>query len=297
MERSRAASAAVDLPPPQAGIGLAPGTVQVSVWVPASIDEVWAALTERDIVARWFGDLSTTLKLGGAYRLDFGDGDFFTITDVALAPPNRLSYRWRFLGTGPDNDISWSIASRDGKCLVTVTDFEASRTRDGVAEMTAGWTDFLQRLQAYGATGQNSRYAWRKEFDGSIELPIEATEAFDALLSAEGQRHWMPWSAAAIAPGTPVTMSDGNRPERLTIGTVERSGSQSLRFTLTCPEWRAATECLVRLQPWPRGSLLIVSHNGWQAISLRDAEQAAQRMRFGTLWTQALRAARQVVSG
>jgi uncharacterized protein YndB with AHSA1/START domain len=77
----------MSLPPPapsRAGKGMA----QVSVLVSASADVVWAALTERTAVARWFGDLSETLKPNCTCRLDFGDGDYFVIEDVVLAPPS-----------------------------------------------------------------------------------------------------------------------------------------------------------------------------------------------------------------
>ncbi len=288
-------SSAVDSPNP-VGTHLTPGTAQVSVLVPAAVVAVWAALTERDVVGRWFGDLSGTLTQGGANRLDFGDGDFFEIDDVVPEPPHRLSYQWRFLGTGPRNAIDWSIEPLKDQCRVTVTDAEASRTPAGVAEMIEGWTDFLQRLRDYCATGQNTRYAWRQEFDGSIELPIAAAEAFDRLTSAEGQRHWLPWSASAIAPGTPVAMTDNGQPADLTIVTVNRDGKLAMRLSLASLQWLAPTNCSIEIRPWPRGSLLVISHSGWQAISARDDDRATQRHRFSALWIQALRTAQQCVS-
>jgi uncharacterized protein YndB with AHSA1/START domain len=281
------ASSAVNLPDP-VGIDLTHGTAQVSVLVLASVDEVWTAVTQRDVVGRWFGDLSRSLEPGGSYRLDFGDGDFFAIDDVAIEPPRHLSYQWRFLGTGPRNAIDWTIEPVDRQCRVTVTDSEASRTPQGVAEMIEGWTDFLQRLRDYCATGQNTRYAWRQEFDGSIELAVDADRAFERLTSADGQRQWLPWLGDAIAKGASLTMSDGAEPEQFTIGAVDRDGT-ALRFALTCPEWLAPTQVALKVTPWPGGSLLIVSHTGWQAISKRDNERAVARHRFGTLWIQALR--------
>jgi uncharacterized protein YndB with AHSA1/START domain len=287
-------SSAVGSPNP-VGTHLTPGTAQISVLVPADMAMVWAALTERDVVGRWFGDLSGTLTQSGTYRLDFGDGDFFEIDDVVSEPPHRLSYQWRFLGTGPRNAIDWSIEPLKDQCRVRVTDAEASRTPAGVAEMIEGWTDFLRRLRDYCATGQNTRYAWRQEFDGSIELPIAAADAFDWLTSDDGQRHWLPWSASAIAPGTPVVMTDNGQPANLTIATVNRDGKLAARFSLACPQWLAPTNCSIEVRPWPRGSLLVISHTGWQAISARDSDRATQRHRFSALWIQALRMAQQYV--
>jgi len=139
-----------------------PGTARVSVLAAGSVQEVWAALTERDEVRRWFGDLSASLSPGGSYRLDFGDGDCFEIHDVAVQPPHHLTYQWRFLGTGPRNAIGWSIEPIGQRCRVTVTDGEPHRSQRGVAEMIEGWTDFLRRLRDYRETGETTRYAWRK---------------------------------------------------------------------------------------------------------------------------------------
>lgn len=286
-----AVASARRLPPPQAGTDVPAGTAQVSVLVPGTPADLWKALTERDSVGQWFGDLSATLMPGGAYRLDFGDGDYFQITDVVLTPPHRLEYRWRFLGTSPQNTITWDIAAEGKLCRVTVSDAARSRNAAGVAEMIEGWTDFLQRLQDYGATGRNSRYAWRKEFDGSIELPVTPDRAVALLFSDAGQAGWMPWRTARLVAGATINMTDGGQPAHLTITAAEHPTPATLKLTVAAPEWRAPTTCLLKIEPWLQASLLIVSHNGWEAINPRDEEQAAQRNRFGTLWTQALRKA------
>jgi uncharacterized protein YndB with AHSA1/START domain len=278
------------------GRSLGGGAVQVSVLVPVSVEEAWSALTERDVVARWFGDLSDTLKQDSSHRLDFGDGDFFALSGVTLDPPRRITYSWRFLSTGPVDAISWSIDPQGTNCLVTVMDAEPSRTAAGCREMIEGWTDFLQRLQDYCVTGQNSRYAWRSEFSGSIELPIDAERAFTELVSPEGQRRWLPWSAEALASGTVITVADEQEPLRLTIGSVKKTGDSAFRFTLTCPDWQAETECQLDVQPWRQGALLVVQHIGWPKIDPRDSEQAAQRTRFGTLWIKSLKAAQELLA-
>lgn len=278
-------------PPPSVA-----GTVRVSVTVPATPDRVWAALTQQNEVRRWFGELSETIRPGGEYRLDFGDGDFFEIRDVAMSPPTRLSYDWSFLGTGPRNAISWTLDSSAGHCRVTINDAESGRMPASVAEMIEGWTDFLNRLRRYCTTGENARYGWRKEFDAAIELPVAPAEAFACLLSDVGQSGWMPWYKGVIRVGAVLEMSDRLHPERLTVGAVTITAPQLLQFTLGCTEWSAGTECAIRIQPRQQGSLLVVSHRGWQNICLQDDEQAAQRSRFGTLWIQALRKARDLIS-
>jgi uncharacterized protein YndB with AHSA1/START domain len=72
MKATTLASAA-HLPAPW-GLALPEGTVRVSVPVAAAREAVWTALTERDAVGRWSGNLSEPFAPDGAYRLDFGDG-------------------------------------------------------------------------------------------------------------------------------------------------------------------------------------------------------------------------------
>lgn len=275
----------------------APGTAVVSVVVPGSAHAIWVALTDRTAVSQWFGDLSGSLWPGAAVRLDFGDGDFFDISDIRFDLPYRLNYTWRFLGTSPCNEISWSIDPLLDNCRVTVADAERGRSADGVREMIEGWTDFMCRLQAYCATGHNSRYTWRREFSGSVELPMQPTAAFKKLMSEDVQALWMPWSGAAVASGASITVADRERPGQLLVTAVEASGPQALRFSLGSADWHAATHCHLKIQPWECGALLVILHDGWETIDTNATVQGVQRTRFGKLWTRALERAREVAQG
>jgi uncharacterized protein YndB with AHSA1/START domain len=286
--------ASFPLPKPQTGTGLPPGTVQVSVFIPAPLDTVWAAITQRDQIRKWFGDLSADLKPGGTLRLDFGDADFFEISNVVLDSPRLLQFQWRFLGTGPSNAIEWLNVPEDGGVRLTVTDREPNRSTAVVDELTEGWTDFLRRLQVFGASGQDTRYTWRREFDGSIELATEPAVAAARLFAADGLGRWLPWTGS-IAPGVLVTMTDHAAPKRFRIGAIDRPAPLALRFAFGCPQWLLPTRCELQIQPRPQGSLLVVSHSGWQGISDNDFERAAQRQRFGELWIAALQQARRAV--
>jgi uncharacterized protein YndB with AHSA1/START domain len=268
------------------------GTVRVSVTLAITPREAFVALTDRAAVAQWFGDLSASLVPGGPYRLDFGDGDFFEIAAVEADPPHALSYRWRFLGTGPSNEISWTIEPHGSGCRVAVKDREVNRDRKAVIELGEGWRDFLQRLQDHSVAGANTRYGWRREFDGSIELPIDAGAATALLLDPVGQRSWMPLMADAIRAGATATSRDGAHPDRFVIDSVSPAKS-GLRFNLGCPEWLSPTECRIEIQERPSGALLVVAHKGWESIGAEDAEQSRQRQRFGRLWTDALHKAEQ----
>lgn len=285
------------LAPPRPDSGKPPALVRVSVHVPATNDHVWSALTDRRNAARWFGDLSESLADGAGARLDFGDGDFFDIEDISFDRPRTLSYRWRFLGTGPSNDIVWTVEPEAGGCRVTVADNEADRRQAEFDALSEGWTDFLARLQGLCATGRTTRYDWRRDFDGAIELPLPVDAASETLLSPAGLGRWMPWSASTDTGCSRVVVADGGRPTDFVIDGVERPTANALSFNLRSSDWRAPTVCTLNLEPRPDGCLLVVAHNGWDGIGGDSRKQSGQRERFGNLWIEALNRARALVSG
>ena len=101
--------------------GLDPGTVVMAREIKAPARQVWQALTDPPVVSQWLGTLTTPLAEGQNTRLDFGDGDFFTLQDVVLNRPDHLRYSWRFLGIGPLDTIDWYIIPKGAGCRVTVT--------------------------------------------------------------------------------------------------------------------------------------------------------------------------------
>jgi hypothetical protein len=55
------------------------GRVRVSIETSASAETAFAALVQPDKLASWFGAPTTPLREGGATRIEFGDGDFFSV--------------------------------------------------------------------------------------------------------------------------------------------------------------------------------------------------------------------------
>ena len=65
---------------------------------PASIGEVWDALTDRDRISRWFVPVSGDLRLGRRYQLEGNAGGQI----VECEPPHHLGVTWEYGG-----DVSW----------------------------------------------------------------------------------------------------------------------------------------------------------------------------------------------
>jgi uncharacterized protein YndB with AHSA1/START domain len=253
------------------------------VTVSAPSATLWKALTDAEVVSRWFGDLSTTLLPGTEARLDFGDGDYFAIVDVAASPPGCLGYKWRFLGTGPLSEITWRIEDRREGSRLTVIDSEPMRSRDTVAQLSEGWTDFLRRLQRYVATGKVTRYDWRRDFDGATELTISPIIAEERLFSAAGLLSWLPFAVDAEAdrpvPGCAIAAADRRAHRQITLY-LRESG------------WLRPTRCVLTIEPRGIGSILTVCHTGWDEISSDPSRCLRERRSFAQRWIKALEKAR-----
>jgi len=265
--------------------------VRVSFETSASIEEAFYALVRSDQLALWFGTPTAPLRAGGATRFEFGDGDFFTVDHIAIERTRRVSYRWRFLGLGPSNRITWRLEPRGLKTEVTVSDEQVERDDLDVEAMRAGWRDFTDRLARYLATGERTRYDWRRDIDGGVELACNVDRAAARLFATDALDRWQPWRGEPWRPGGQLRVVDGGDPDTLQLVQFGRT-SNELRFAITAPGWRQPTRCELALAPRRNGSMLTVSHTGWDHIENRDASQRSQRQRFCGLWIYSLKRAR-----
>src|SRR5947209_3741587 len=176
--------------------------------IKAPARQVWQALTDPPVVSQWLGTLTTPLAEGQNTRLDFGDGDFFTLQDVVLNRPDHLRYSWRFLGIGPLDTIDWYIIPKGAGCRVTVTDSELERTPEAAAQLRKGWLDFTKRLKDYFVKGRPTRYSWRHDFDGSIEIDGGAEEIWDTLFGPDVLSKWLPLDGPLLDEGCRRLITD-----------------------------------------------------------------------------------------
>jgi uncharacterized protein YndB with AHSA1/START domain len=272
-----------------------PGTVALTLPLDTPPAEVWRALTAPALVERWFGTLTGMLALGQYARLDFGDGDFFDIETLRCEPPQLLEYTWRFLGIGPLDTITWHIATLGRGSLVTVLDGEPGRSYQSARELKEGWLDFTQRLERFLATGQPSRYDWRREFDGSIELAGEPSATWETLFAPANQARWLPLRGGILEEGELLVVGDGAEPAMIRIADVRWEPPSCVRFQVTQRGWLQPTHCELKLSAHAEGSVLSISHVGWEGISQNGSRQLQQRTRFCAEWISALQRARQLI--
>ncbi|HEY0606962.1 MAG TPA: SRPBCC domain-containing protein [Herpetosiphonaceae bacterium] len=264
--------------------------------VPA--DSVWQAITEPASVGCWFGDLTPALTPGSTARLDFGDGDFFSIADIQVEAPHQVSYTWRFLGIGPINHITWRVVPREGElgCVLTITDIEPGRTYEEAVNLREGWGDFAYRLEQYVHHKQYARYDWRRDIDASIELADQPEQLAQTLFRSDQQAAWLAFVDLNAAAGDTATLRDPDHEDAIETTDLDWLSPTRVRFNLRRPTWLQATTCELEIKSYRDGSLLTVSHGGWEHISENGDVQRMERKRFCTAWINALQQARELVA-
>lgn len=271
------------------------GDVRVELSLAFTLTEVWRALAEPDRVARWLGRLDDELREGVSTRLDFGDGDFFTLEVRRVVPPLVLEYDWRFLGISPVSEIAWRLAPAGAGCRLTVRDREPGRPEHASQALGTGWVDFVSRLDRFLATGRTTRYAWRGEVEAWIELPCSAERAVEVLFDGEaaGEARWLPLDGERIEDGARLVAAPSG--ERIDVWGVHR-GARGVRFLAGDPGWREPTQVLVGVQPRGDTCVLGVQHIGWKRTGAPPGTAKRLRAAFAGAWIGAFEQARELAA-
>ena len=140
----------------------------------ASVEEVWAAITESQRLGRWFGTWTGDPATGEVrVRWDFEEevGDEVYVIDACEAP-----HHLRVHNRGDDPAQVWILDLRlreEGGG--TVLDFAQVMNADlPVTDVGPGWEYYLDRLADSIRTGQVSTVGW----DDYLELGPEYAAAF-----------------------------------------------------------------------------------------------------------------------
>ncbi|HEX2817490.1 MAG TPA: SRPBCC domain-containing protein [Phenylobacterium sp.] len=109
------------------------------------VEEVWAALTEPQWLARWLAPGEIELSEGGSARLDFGEsGAVIESRVTAFAPQRLLEYSWSRPGE-PLRPLRWSLEPIGPTTLLTLR--LSMPAKEDAARAAAGFAAHLEMLQ------------------------------------------------------------------------------------------------------------------------------------------------------
>ena len=128
----------------------------------APVEDVWAAVTEPDRLARWIGTWSGDPASGAVqFRMtaEGEDAEAETTTVHECDPPRRLVLSWTAAGpSGGLWEVALDLAEHDGVTTVTFTQ-RVPDTATG-RDVGPGWEYYLDRLVAAHAGGDVAAVAW-----------------------------------------------------------------------------------------------------------------------------------------
>ena len=113
------------------------------------IDRVWAALTERDRLAEWLGDVDIELRPGGAIRIVFSGVEPPAVLETAVDefdPPRLLQFRFDDRA-GDGNLVRFELTDQ-GKATRLVLTQSRVPSEHELADNAAGWHVRIDMLGA-----------------------------------------------------------------------------------------------------------------------------------------------------
>lgn len=139
----------------------------------ATIEDVWAALTEPDQLRDWLAATPVfEPRVGGKVVHEFEDGGVDGRV-TAFEPPRLLEYEWRW--TGEDVSIlRWEL-EEDGDGTRIVLDHRLLEAVHA-ASYGAGWHSHLDRLEAL-VEGGDGDGDWNARYEALLPAYTELTPA------------------------------------------------------------------------------------------------------------------------
>jgi uncharacterized protein YndB with AHSA1/START domain len=126
------------------------GGVRVEDVYATTIEDLWAACTEPDRLARWIADVSGDLEVGGGFTARFTSGwEGSGRVDVCDRPHRLLITTWEDEAQDQESTIEATLDSVDGGTRLVVE--ERGMPVDQLAAYGAGWQVHAEDLAAHVA--------------------------------------------------------------------------------------------------------------------------------------------------
>jgi rhodanese-related sulfurtransferase len=263
------------------GVRFAPVTRAVR----APANEVWAALSEPDMVRKWWGELSSPFRLGYLSQLTLGDGDVLLVEIIKLEPPRCLELGLRLFGIAPKQTIRWEIITKEDGCLVTVGDSALEPDGDRWDAERNEWLFYSERLQKCLEQAALPPVPQASEFILSTDLPgntaavrAHLAKYLGKILNSTHDPFVEPYRAALSLP-------DGAERDaiEIAVGPADPTAC-SVSLELDHASWLFPTSARLQLRQREQGTRLSIRHRGWAAIAFDDETRARQRARFAQFW-------------
>lgn len=163
-------------------------TIELSIEVPGSAEEVWEAIATGPGISSWFIPCAVEEHDGGAVAMDFGTYGEETARVTAWEPPQRVVFE----GPGGKDDgrtlaYEWLVeAQGGGTCVVRLVNsgFGTGAEWDGDYDgMSHGWKLFLENLRLH-MTHFRGRHA--RALTPAAQVPGPNPDAWESYCSALG---------------------------------------------------------------------------------------------------------------
>jgi uncharacterized protein YndB with AHSA1/START domain len=122
----------------------------------ADREQVWAALTQPDLLVRWFPTVSAEVDLrpGGAMLFTWEESEDEAVVET-VEPPSRFVFRWRPAGRDrPFTTVTITLDRIEGGTRLVLTESGFSALPDRIHEQSfegnlRGWADELEELRVF----------------------------------------------------------------------------------------------------------------------------------------------------
>lgn len=134
-----------------------------------SAGEVWAYLTDNDLLPEWFSELRVKeLRTGGSMVFDMQDGNLIEMEIYECKPASVLEYSW-----GEDK-IRFELAAEPEGCRLLLIETIGTLT-DHTPKDLAGWHVCLDVIAALldGEVLKDRKGAWEQQYEVYIALVEE----------------------------------------------------------------------------------------------------------------------------
>ena len=149
--------------------------------ISASPERVWAAITIPERIADWFAtaDVQIEMRLGGAYRLRFGnEGPYAEGEITAFDPPRLLEHTWPN-PPDPPGRVRYEIEPDEDGCVLRLSNFGVAAAWIG---SLAGWHIFLDAVEP---SLEGVTVSWTMEAERELMAVYEVRVPWLAKVRAE----------------------------------------------------------------------------------------------------------------